>query len=159
VVDIRIAAKARNEAEADEMIARIESEVRERLGTVVFGADEERLVDAALNAVAGRGWSLIGIESNLNGLLARKVPHTTAVPDLQSSSLMDALRTARTESNADVALGVIVNPEDRSADMALITPKGEKTHRITYGGPLRSLPTWSVNLALDWLRRRALETD
>jgi len=159
VVDIRIAAKARNETEADEMIATIESQVRERLGTVVFGADEERLVDAALNAVAGRGWSLIGIESNLNGLLARKVPHTTAVPDLQSSSLMDALRTARTESNADVALGVIVNPEDRSADMALITPKGEKTHRITYGGPLRSLPTWSVNLALDWLRRRALETD
>ncbi len=42
VVDIRIAAKAKNEAEADEMIAKIENQVRERLGNVVFGVDEDR---------------------------------------------------------------------------------------------------------------------
>src|SRR5919109_3521289 len=41
VVDIRIAAKAKDEAEADEMIAGIETEIRDRLGDVVFGADEE----------------------------------------------------------------------------------------------------------------------
>ena len=155
VVDIRIAAKAKNEAEADEMIARIEGEVRERLGEAVFGVDEDTLEDAALNAVASRGWSLIGLESNLNGLLARKIPHTTSISDLQSPSLIEALHNARTSANADAALGVIVNSADRSADMALITPQLEKTHRITYGGPPRSLPQWSVNLALDWLRRRA----
>ncbi|HUG34788.1 MAG TPA: molybdopterin-binding protein [Anaerolineales bacterium] len=159
VVDIRIAAKAGDETVADEMIAGIESEIRHRLGQTVFGADEDRLEDAALNAVANRGWSLIGLESNLDGLLARKVPHITSISDLQSSSLLDELRKARSELNADAALGVIVHPEDRSADMALITPKGEKTHHITYGGPPRSLPKWSVNLALDWLRRRALEVD
>lgn len=158
VVDIRIAAKAKNEAEADEMIAKIEREVRERLGEAVFGTDEDTLEDATLNAVASRGWSLIGLESNLNGLLARKIPHTTSIPNLQSPNLLEALRGARAESNADVALGVIINIEDRSADMALITPKLEKTHRITYGGPPRSLPQWSVNLALDWLRRRALDS-
>jgi hypothetical protein len=159
VVDVRIAAKAGNEAEADAMIAGIESEVRRRLGDTVFGADEDRLEDAALDAVARRGWSLIGLESNLDGLLARRIPHSTSVSDLRSSTLMDALRNARSESNADAALGVVIYPEDRSADMALITPKGEKTHHITYGGPPRSLPKWSVNLALDWLRRRALEAD
>src|SRR5574341_1413515 len=63
VVDIRIAAKARNEAEADEMIAAIERDVRQRLGEVVFGADEDTLVDATLNAVAARGWTLAAIES------------------------------------------------------------------------------------------------
>ena len=36
--------------------------------------------------------------------------------------------------------------------MAMITSKGEKTHRITYGGPPKSLPRWSMNLALNWLR-------
>jgi competence/damage-inducible protein CinA-like protein len=159
VVDIRIAAKAKDEAEADEMIAKIERDVRERLGNVVFGADEDELEDAALNAVASRGWSVIGLESNLNGLLARKIPHTASVSNLQSPNLIEELRTARNSANADVALGVIVNIEDRSADMALITPNGEKTHRVTYGGPPRSLPLWSVNLALDWLRRRALERD
>lgn len=159
VVDIRIAAKARDETEADEMIATVERDIRARLGEAIFGADEDRLEDAALNAVAGRGWSLIGLESNLNGLLARIIPHTTSVSNLRSSGLLDELRSARAESKSDAALGVIVHSENRSADMALITPEGEKTHHITFGGPPRSLPKWSVNLALDWMRRRALETD
>jgi hypothetical protein len=37
----------------------------------------------------------------------------------------------------------------------MITPRGEKTHRITYGGPPRSLPRWAMNLALNWLRLEA----
>jgi hypothetical protein len=70
---------------------------------------------------------------------------------------MDELRKAQAQANADAALGVAVYMEERAAEMALITPQGEKTHRITYGGPPRSLARWSVNLALDWLRRRAME--
>lgn len=159
VVDIRIAAKAKNESEADAMIAQIESQVRERLGDVVFGADEDRLEDITLNAVAKRGWTLIGVESGLDGLLARKVPHTASFSGLSPEALMDTLRAAKAESNADVALGVAMYLEERAAVMVLITPTGEKTHRITYGGPPRSLARWSVNLALDWLRRRATETE
>ena len=157
VVDIRIAAKAKNEAEADEMITKIETDARARLGDVVFGADEERLEDVVLKTVAKCGWSLTAVESGLDGLLARKIPHTASFADLSPDSLMDTLRRARTDSNADAALGVAVYLEERAAEMALITPEGEKTHRITYGGPPRSLPRWSVNLALDWLRRRAME--
>ena len=72
---------------------------------------------------------------------------------------MEALRVARAESNADAALGVAMYSTERAAEMALITPNGEKTHRITYGGPPRSLPRWSVNLALNWLRTKAMEKD
>jgi len=157
VVDIRIAAKARNEAEADEMIAQIEHQIRERLGDVVFGADEDTLEDVVLKEVAKRGWTLIAVESGLDGLLARKIPHTVSISALSSDSLIAALRAARADSNADAALGVAVFLEERAAEMALITPSGEKTHRITYGGPPRSLARWSVNLALDWLRRRAMD--
>lgn len=159
VVDIRIAAKAKSEAEADAMIAQIEKQVRERLGNFVFGADEDKLEDTALNAVARRGWTLTAIESGLDGLLARKIPHTASMPDLDPASLVEALRAARAESKADAALGVAVYMEERAAEIALITPNGEKTHRITYGGPPRSLPRWSVNLALNWLRLRAQEND
>jgi hypothetical protein len=126
---------------------------------VIFGADEERLEEIVLKAVAKRGWSLIGVESGLDGLLARKVPHTASFTNLSPDALMDELRKARAQTNADVALGVAVYMEERAAEMALITPQGEKTHRITYGGPPRSLPRWSVNLALDWLRRRAMESE
>ena len=157
VVDIRIAAKARSEAEADAMIAEVETQLHERLGDFVFGADEDRLEDAALNALARRGWTLTAVESGLDGLLARKIPHTASLPDLSPASLMDALRAARAESQTDAALGVSVYPDDRAAEMALITPHGEKTHRITFGGPPRSLPRWSVNLALNWLRTAARE--
>jgi len=159
VVDIRIAAKAKTEAEADRMIGDIERQIHERLGEVVFGADEDKLEDAVLNTVAKRGWTLIGVESGLDGLLARKIPHTISMSDLSPDSLLAALRAARADSNADAALGVAMYLEERAAEMALITPKGEKTHRITYGGPPRSLARWSVNLALDWLRRRAMESE
>jgi len=159
VVDIRIAAKARSEAEADEMIAIVERDVRHRLGDAVFGADEDKLVDATLKAVAARGWTLTAIESGLDGLLARKVPHAISVSDLQPSNLIEALREARAEAKADVALGIVANVAERTADFALILPRGEKTHHITYGGPPRSVPRWAVNLALDWLRRRALESE
>ena len=159
VVDIRIAAKAKTEAEADEMIAEIDNQVQERLGNVVFGADEDRLEDVVLNTVAKRGWTLIGVESGLDGLLARKVPHTVSLSDLSPDSLLAALRAARADSSADAALGVAMYLEERAAAMALITPNGEKTHRITYGGPPRSLARWSVNLALDWLRRRAMDPE
>jgi competence/damage-inducible protein CinA-like protein len=159
VVDIRIAAKAENEAEADKMIADLEHQIRQRLGEVVFGADEEKLEEVVLNEVAKRGWTLVGVESGLDGLLARKIPHTVSIPDPSSDSLMAALRAARADSNADAALGVAMYLEERAAEMALITPRGEKTHRITYGGPPRSLARWSVNVALDWLRRRAMESN
>jgi competence/damage-inducible protein CinA-like protein len=159
VVDIRIAAKAKNEAEADEMIADIENQIRERLGPVVFGADEDKLETIMLKEVAKRGWTLTAIESGLDGLLAQKIPHTTSIPNLKADFLMDTLRAARADSDTDAALGVAISLEERAAEMALITPQGEKTHRITYGGPPRSLPGWSVNLALDWLRRRAMDSE
>ncbi len=158
VVDIRIAAKAKNEIEADEMIAQIENQIRERLGDVVFGVDEDKLEDVVLNTVAKRGWTLVGVESGLDGLLARKIPHTVSISDRSPGALLAALRAARADSDADVGLGVAMVLEERAAEMILITPSAEKTHRITYGGPPRSLARWSVNLSLDWLRRRAMES-
>ena len=152
IVDIRIAAKAKSETEANEMIAKVEIDVRERLGSIVFGADEDTLEGVVLDMIAARGMTLTAIESGLDGLLTRKVPHTASLPNLTADTLMQALRSARADSKADIALGLAIFQEERAAEMAMITPKGEKTHRITYGGPPRSLPRWSMNLALNWLR-------
>lgn len=159
VVDVRIAAKAKSESEANAMIAEVESQVRERLGSVVFGVDEDKLEEVLLDMIARRGMTLTAIESGLDGLLARKVPHTASLPNLTPAALMDALRAAQADSKADLALGVSVYMDERAAEMAMITPKGEKTQRITYGGPPRSLPRWSMNLALNWLRLTLEEMD
>jgi len=152
VVDVRITAKAKTEADADDMIAQVEAQVRERLGNIVFGVDEDRLENVVLDMLTKHGLTLVTVESGLDGLLARKIPHTASLPDLTAVSLIETLRNARSESKADFALGVTVNMDERSADMAMISPKGEKTHRITYGGPPKSLTRWSMTLALNWLR-------
>jgi molybdenum cofactor synthesis domain-containing protein len=152
VVDVRIAAKAKSESEADGMIAKVEADIRQRLGSFVFGADDDRLEIVVLDLLEKRGWKLAAISSGLDDPIFRKLPNSASFPNLTLDSLTQALRSARADSKADVALGVTVYMEERAAEMVMITPKGEKTHRITYGGPPRSLPRWSMNLALNWLR-------
>lgn len=152
VVDVRITAKAKSESEAQEMIAKVEADVRQRLGSIVFGADEDKLEEVVLDQLAKRGLTLTAIESGLDGLLARKIPHTASHPNLTPEALTQALRSARADSKSDIALGVSIFVDERAAEMAMITPQGEKTHRITYGGPPKSLPRWGMNLALNWLR-------
>ncbi len=157
VVDVRITSKAESEAAAAALIAEVERDVRQRLGNAVFGADEDRLDTVTLEAVARRGWSLVAVEFGAGGLLAGSIPRTIASQDFKPTALLDAVRTARADTNSDVALGVSVDADQHATDMVLITPRGEKTHRITYGGPPRSLPRWATNLALNWLRTIAQE--
>ena len=97
------------------MIAEIERKIRAQLGDVVFGVDEDQLEDVVLKEVAKRGWTLVGVESGLDGLLARKIPRAISIPDLTPDSLMAALRAARADANADVALGVAMYLEERAA--------------------------------------------
>jgi nicotinamide-nucleotide amidase len=158
VVDVRITAKADSESKADQLIAEIENDIRKRLGNAVFGSDEDSLEQVVLDAFAKRGWTLVAVELGLGGLLASHLPQTVSLPDVDPTGLKDAVRKARMDFNADVALGVCIYPEDRSAEMFLITERGEKNHRITYGGPPRSLPQWAMNLALNWLRTTEQES-
>jgi hypothetical protein len=158
VVDVRITAKAESEAAAHVLIAQVEEDVRQRLGDAVFGVNEDRLDQVTLDAVARRGWSLVAVEFGAGGLLANSIPKTIASQDFRPADLLGAVRTARADAGADVAIGVSVDLEQHAADMVLITPRGEKTHRITYGGPPRSLPRWATNLALNWLRTIAQES-
>ncbi len=157
VVDVRITAKAESEEAANGLIAEVERDVRARLGNAVFGVDEDRLDAIALDATAKRGWSLVAVEFGAGGLLASSIPKTISSQDFVPTDLIKAVRTARTDNNADVALGLSVDMGQHSAEMVLITPRGEKTHHITYGGPPRSLPRWATNLALNWLRTSAQE--
>ncbi len=159
VVDVRIAAKAKSEEEADRMIAEVEAQARERLGSAIFGADEDTLEEVTLQALARRGWSLVALESNLEGRLAQKLPRAVIRDGLTPSELAEAARELRSASQAEVALAAAAYPESRSAEIFMILPAGEKTRSISYGGPPRSLPRWSANLALNWLRTALDETE
>ena len=76
-IKVRITAKAPTEAAADGMIEPIERSVRERLGTRVFGVDQETIEAIVLSLLAERGWRLATAESATGGMIAARI---TSVP-------------------------------------------------------------------------------
>ena len=162
IVDVRIAAKARTEAEADRMISEVEKQMREKLGRLVFGVDEDTLEAVALKVASNRSWNLIAVESGLRGTLKRRLTSTGAPnlldvisielgPDELSAFLKDELK----KSTAKAAIGIAAFPESSTTEVILITPDGTFERKLTFGGLPGLLTRWSTNLALNWLRRMA----
>jgi len=175
LVDIRLAAKAKNENEADRLIAEVETAIRARLGNAVFGVDEETLERAALEAAAARGWNVAALESGLDGRLARGLSAAqpanlvavespalseVEVAALQPGELAARTRELRERSGAKAALGVALfrSESEQAIELHLATPEGEKSQRLTYGGPPNYSPRWAGNMALNWLRLTAGKT-
>ncbi len=76
-IKVRLTAKATDATVAHRLIEPVEAEMRRRLGTLVFGADEETVEHVLFAALAGRGWSLATAESATGGLIAARL---TSVP-------------------------------------------------------------------------------
>lgn len=90
-VDVRIAAKAADRAEALRMIAPVEAEVRQLLGNAIFAADEETM-------------------EFVTGKLLREKNHTVAVcEDLTCGQLAERMQSAGSES---FGAGFICNNEN-----------------------------------------------
>lgn len=75
-VDVRITAKAVDEAEADELIAPVESELRARLGSVIYGEGTETLEDVVARLLAERGMTLALIDRVTAGEVAGRLSNT-----------------------------------------------------------------------------------
>jgi molybdopterin-biosynthesis enzyme MoeA-like protein len=164
VVDIRIAAKAGSETEADSLIANVETRIRERLGEAIFGADDETLEGVTLRTAASRGWNVVVLESGLDGSLVRRLlaarPANLSALDsvtLGPGELAEQTRKSMQAHSAKAALGVALfaSEEEQVIEQLLITPDGEQSRRLTYGGPPKYAPRWAGNLALNWLRQTA----
>lgn len=79
-VHVRIAAKARDEAEARRLIEPLEAEARRLLGGIVWGADDQTLEAAVGALLRERGLTLATMESCTGGLLA------STITDVEGSS-------------------------------------------------------------------------
>lgn len=168
VIDIRIAAKAESEAEADRQITALEQEIRTRLGADIFGADDQTLEAVTLEAVGRRGWTLACFEAGTYGLLAERLARSESAVYLGGERSNDpppdlaaATAAVRTRLGASLGLGVGLSLSGEAAEihLHLQTARDQRHQRLTYGGHPRNAARWAVNMALDWLRRTALETD
>lgn len=170
-VDVRITAKATSESLAEEMIIPVERELRQRLGAVIYGADEETLEEVALRNLASHGWTMVALEHNLNGLLLGRLGRAVQIasPPLRHTfrygvlapqlnhpqELLECLARLHREQGTEVALGVGIFPgEERPAIyLAIITPQGQQLTPRPFGGPPEYAPRWATHHALDLLRQ------
>ena len=81
-VDVRVAAKAESQAEADALIAGMEARVRERLGDFIFGVDKDTLEGVAARRFKESGQTLGLLETNTGGLIAQRFTTTQAGVDV-----------------------------------------------------------------------------
>ncbi|PWH14218.1 MAG: competence/damage-inducible protein A [Anaerolineae bacterium] len=163
VVDIRITAKALSEEEADRQIAKIESAIRQKLGHVIYGTDDETLEAVVLDTLASLGYTLTVIEAGTGGELARRLAGANRpvflggqiLPALvEKQALAQALAAQKQATGASIGLGIAVMTATGAsqAEFALITPAATITETRGYGGHPKNAAAWAVNSALDWLR-------
>ena len=162
-VDIRITAKADSEPEADALIQEVEQQIRERLGNWIYGVDDETLEGVVLDALKKYNRSLAVVEANLDGRLLRRLAGKSDIfaggeilsPPPKPEDLPQAVKMACQSHNAEICLGVMLEPGEtmQTMHLVLLTPDDEKTFQHTYGGPPMMAPLWTVNLCLDHLRK------
>jgi nicotinamide-nucleotide amidase len=76
-IKIRLTAHAATREEAEAVVAPFEEAVRERLGSLVFGIDDETVENIVLGLARDRGWTLATAESATGGMVASQI---TSIP-------------------------------------------------------------------------------
>ena len=162
-VDIRITAKADTEHDADQLILEVETELRHRLGSWIYGIDGEMLEAIALKKISGHGWRLCLVEAGMDGRFIRRLAKIgepfvggdvlTRVPGKQELSILVG-QTCEAK-NAQAGLGVVLEAGDtkQTIHILLVSPEGERMVTRTYGGPPQLAPIWGINICLDMIRK------
>lgn len=104
--DIRITAKATSAAEADAMIAPLETEIRQRLGVYIYGVDDESLEEVTARLLLQHNHTLALVETNTAGAVAawlRATPFAAALHSALVAADLPHLQSALPALTADGA--------------------------------------------------------
>lgn len=163
-VDVRITAKADTVDEANRMIAEMETRVRERIQEGLYGADQQTLEETVVQALRDQNLSAVMVECGLKGALRERVksvqfpPDNVAVSDdpCSQAELSQKVEMFRVEHNADLAIGVSLLPlaEKHVLYLSISSRGSQEEFTRSFGGERALSNPWSVNNALEMLRRK-----
>jgi nicotinamide-nucleotide amidase len=181
--DVRIAAKADTEAEAEALIAPMEARLRERLGVAIYGAGKQTVPEVAGRLLTEKGVTLAVVDTLTAGQLVREMIEAgfgrLVVTDLHPASPAEALQATGLDANPTLesadgstlatALAETIAPP-KGIGLALVGPfAGNSTFIALHGpGDLRLVKAgrsrrgteyvrrWLVIQGLDWVRRAVL---
>lgn len=125
-IKLRLTAAADSREEADRMIDPMEAEIRRRLGSLVFGVDEDTVEHLVIRACAERGWSLATAESATGGLVAGAITAVPGVSEVFRGSVVAYTREAK-ERLLDIDSGAIDEHGLVSEETALAMAEGAAT--------------------------------
>jgi nicotinamide-nucleotide amidase len=172
--DIRIAARAATEAEADALIAEVEIEVRKRMGSFIYGVEKEPLEHAFVAALQRAGMRVGIVEAGTGGLLSKRIADepggTELIASVQNYDSADALRASNGASAAltfkelaEQAAAALRSQMGAGMSIALVTdPQGTaisvsdgsetRTRTYAYGGLDVGGPEWASawGMSIGW---------
>jgi nicotinamide-nucleotide amidase len=182
--DIRVTARADNEAEADELIAKAETIIRERVGEYIYGTGTEPLEDVFVNLLREKGLKLAfsycgpeelavakrfsyedvivkkQFDSDLGALLARSGLADSDPSTLDYGELSRAeARWLMESSEADVAIAYVTH--EQGTGITAMTRDRERTRRYGFGGASTDAPAWAGTwgTSMAWHLMRRIEDD
>ena len=181
--DVRIAAKADTQAEADALIADMEAVLTDRLGVAIYGVDKETVPEVVGRILKEKGIGLGIVDMLTDGQLAREIGEAgygdVVGSDIQGKDLgkvvealgLQGTRTDGSDGGQDFAerLAQTVAPEG-GIGLAMIGPLDDNATYVAAVGPdglshaergrtfqdSDYVRRWVVIQGLDWVRRIAL---
>jgi nicotinamide-nucleotide amidase len=145
-VDVRITAKADTEAMADEMIAKVEVQIRQRVGKFIFGVDDDEIEKVLVGLLASHSLTLAVSETGVGDPIGQ---HLKAVKGYESvlvkHEVFDSPHAVQTALNLDPTLPIrelaekvaetVSKLNNSSAGIAVIShPDMDDQHADTEGG-------------------------
>jgi len=178
--DVRIAAKADTEQEADDLIDEMEAKLRERLGIAIYGTGKETVAEVVGKILSKKGLNVGVVDTLTDGQLTRELDEagfgailTTNLTEKDPNSAiksvgLDApsedpltLATSIAEKIAPpggVGLAMLGPFEKNATFISLIGPNGrnlsEQGRNFQDSDHIRR---WLVIQGLDWMRRSVLD--
>ncbi len=120
-IHLRVTAKASDELSARGLIFEMEMKLRERLGTLIYGADEETIEGVIGEMLQDRGLTLAVMEAGTGGLLAAMLSDAPSSPDFFRGGLVSQQRAMLAEWSVDRDLIEMHNIMSREVVEAMAT--------------------------------------